>query len=97
MPLRIVSSASSSLSAGRRFLACVVLIAIGYIAALLASPSAELRFGVGVGNAAAMKDATPPAPTSSPSAATGSASDYDYFPDHYQNQAREAAEPASTF
>jgi hypothetical protein len=97
MPLRLVSSASSSLSTARRILVGAALIAIGYIAALLASQSAELPFGVGIGSAAAVKDATPPASAPSPSAATSSAPDYDYFPDHYQNQAREAAEPASTF
>src|SRR5207248_6508841 len=55
MPLRLVSSSSTSFIATRRILAGAALVALGYIVALIASPSAEPPFGVSVGSAAGVK------------------------------------------
>ena len=98
MPLRLVSFSSTSFIATRRILAGAALVALGYIVALIASPSAEPPFGVSVGSAAGVKGVGDAGRfASSATAANESPRAFDYFPDRYQNQAKEAAEPIDTF
>lgn len=99
MPLLPVSTLSPPLNATRRIVVGAALVAIGYIAALVVSPSTELPFGVSIGSAAAARDAATETRRAAPSASTASESQlaFDYFPDHYVNQAREVAEQPPTF
>jgi hypothetical protein len=75
-----------------------VLIALGYVAALVTSQGSEVTFGIGRVGATrhAALDAGHPGEAPSP-ADTTPAHDFDYFPDHYNNQAREVAEQPPTF
>jgi len=93
---------AAPLRAVQKILIGAVLVAIGYLAALLVPLSPELR-GASFNHAVA-KHAVAPAPNRAPPATSGEAPsahspqrDFDYFPDHYQNQAKEVAEPINTF
>jgi hypothetical protein len=96
-----VSASSSARSTAKRALIGVALVVIGYVAALLGpAPSVAIPSGPG-GNASDGSAAAQPAShsTSPPGAAsTGRMQEaFDYFPDHYTNQAGEVADQASTF
>ena len=95
-----VSASSSAMSTAKRALIGVALVVIGYVAALLGPASVAIPNGPG-GNASDAGAAAQPASdsTSPPGAAStrGMQQDFDYFPDHYTNQAREVADQASTF
>jgi hypothetical protein len=95
-----VTDSSPAMRAAKRALIGAALVAIGYIAALLASPSVAMLSGP-EGNVSDAGAAAPPsfahiAPTK-PASTRRMQQDFDYFPDHYINQAREAAEQPPTF
>ena len=53
---------------------------------------------VGDFSAGALRDANANTPATAPAASSATPSrDFDYFPDHYVNQATEPAEPIATF
>lgn len=98
MSLRIAARSSATVSITRRIAASVALIAVGYVAALVASPSIQLPLGVGPSHGAAANQAAER--SAAPASATANLAaprDFDYFPDHYQNEAREPSQPADTF
>jgi len=95
-----VSASSPAMRIAKRAVIGVTLLVIGYVAALLGPASVAIP-GDPRGNASDAGAAAQPAShsTSPPGAASmrGMQQDFDYFPDHYTNQAREAADRASTF
>jgi hypothetical protein len=98
MSLHLIARSSSPARVTRRIAVGAALIAVGYGVALVVSPSIQLPSSVSVGNAAAVKHAAErPASPAPASADNASPPDFDYFPDHYKNQAREPSEPTDTF
>lgn len=84
----------------RRIVTGLALFALGYVAAIVASPVEKLPWVAALGGAVAARPAVsdtdranvatqPPGVIESPR--------FDYFPDHYKNQAREPSEPTDTF
>jgi hypothetical protein len=102
MQQRIVSLVPnrSALRVAKRVLVGATLVAVGYLAALVAPAFVGISDAVSIDSAAAVKHAAADATrvgATSPAAAAGESRDFDYFPDHYQNQAKEASEPPDTF
>jgi hypothetical protein len=98
----LVSDSSPAMRVARRAAIGVALVTIGYFAALLASISVAIVGEPGSGNASDAGAAAPPVfahgNLSPEAASTGRMqNDFDYFPDHYNNQAREVAEQPPTF
>jgi hypothetical protein len=95
-----VFNSSRAIRTAKRALIGVALIAIGYLAALLASVSVAILSNP---EASASDAAAAAPPVFAHDAAPEAAStrrlrqDLDYFPDHYVNQAREVSEQPSTF
>ncbi len=95
------ASDSPAMIVVKRALAGAALVAAGYFAALLASTS---LIGPGTVAKGTASDATAVAasalaqkPSSPEAAADGRQRDFDYYPDHYTNQAREVADQPPTF
>ena len=97
----LVPSSNALGATTRHIVVGAVLVAVGYLAARVASPATDSAFGPGIGRVAAAKHAaSDPARAglaASPAVTNESARDFDYFPDHYVNQAREVAEQPPTF
>ncbi|HVO91046.1 MAG TPA: hypothetical protein VMV45_21095 [Casimicrobiaceae bacterium] len=69
---------------------------------MFAPMSIGIPSGVGLGLAAtpasaSASDRMPKSAQCKANTSVGSRYDFDYFPDHYQNQATEVAEPIATF
>jgi hypothetical protein len=75
----------------------IVIALAGVIVEL--QPAELLGFGGAHANGAAQRAASPSFPASDAAAKSGATQDqsFDYFPDHYTNQAKEPAEPIETF
>ena len=74
----------------------ILVVVVGVAAAVLWPRSADLLALGSAGNV----EARPRAPASSPGVSPRGAAEtsaFDYFPDHYVNQAREPAEPIDPF
>lgn len=101
MLFSLVPSPTQRGATARRIVAGVALFALGYLAALVVSPTTESSFVAAFARAAAAKQTTPDAVrgrvASSPALIMEPRSDLDYFPDHYINRAREVAEQPPTF
>jgi hypothetical protein len=102
MSHRFVFDSSPATRAVRRGLVGAALVVAGYLAALLASISVAILGGPGSDNAsdagaAASSAFAQKAPPEAAIAASRAQHDFDYFPDHYTNQAREVAEQPPTF
>ena len=104
MPRYAAGHKSATLQVARKVLIAAVVIAAAYVAVLLTgelvgSPDAFSSVTLGRHTTAKHRAAT--RLDSSPSLAGGQAddsgNDFDYFPDHYRNQATEPAEPVATF
>ena len=100
MSNRFVST-SSPMTGAKRILIGVTLVAVGYLAALLVSGSAAIPGGRGDNasdaSAAASSVFAHRASREEGDRIKPAARDFDYFPDHYVNQAREVAEQPPTF
>ena len=93
-------SDSSAMSVARRVLAGAALVAAGYLAALFTPISGALVGAPAIGNVsdagtAASSVVAPGGSTDGPD--RSSQRDFDYFPDHYVNQAREVADQPPPF
>lgn len=98
MSLHLIARSSAAPRVTRRIAVCAALIATGYAVALVVSPSIQLPFSISVGNAAAVNHAAErPASPAPASADSASQRDFDYLPDHYENQARGPSQPTDTF
>src|SRR5438105_855572 len=102
MSHRFVFDSSPATRAVRRGLIGAAVVAAGYLVALLASISVAILGGPGSGNAydAGAAASSTFAQKASPDAAIAASRaqyDFDYFPDHYTNQARAVAEQPPTF
>lgn len=94
---------SPSTSVTKRILVAASLVAFGYLAALLAPTTVGAPGGVAFGTATPVKHFgtavadRAAATTQRDAAAMELQRGFDYFPDHYANQATEVAEPIATF
>lgn len=82
----------------RWFYPVAIVIALAGVIVEL-QPTAMLGVGGALANGAAPRAASPSPATRDATAKPGTAQDqaFDYFPDHYVNQAKEPAEPIATF
>src|SRR5215831_12804052 len=99
MSLRTVSDPSSRTNFLRRVATGALLVALGYVAALIVPILASLpgAASLGVATSSSRDSALPPprlllAPQRAPAATSDSQAASDYFPEHYRNQATEPAE-----
>ena len=102
MTLRLVPVAPRKAGILRRLIAGLMLVAAGYIAAILAPMLVGLPGGASLGIAATPASASAAesvikAVQCEATTASRPRYDFDYFPDRYQNQATEVAEPIATF
>jgi hypothetical protein len=98
---------SAPLRAVQKALIVTALIAIAYVAVQIAGSSLgslDEFSGMTLGSATTANPATTTPTPLAPSSSRGEKHDsrtpqrdFDYFPDHYQNQAKEVAEPIATF
>jgi len=97
MSFQFLSHRSQLAVAPRHLAAGIALVVIGYLAALIAPPSIDLSFGIGKApEARRMADAASRTPLRF-DALPARAEAFDYFPDHYRNQATESATAVDTF
>jgi hypothetical protein len=82
----------------RWFYPVAIVIALAGVIIEL-QPGEMLGFGGALANGAAPRAASPSPATRDAAAKPGTAQDqpFDYFPDHYVNQAKEPAEPIASF
>jgi hypothetical protein len=82
----------------RWFYPVAVLIALAAVVVVL-QPAAVLGFGGAHANGVAQRAASASFPAPDTAAKSGATQDqrFDYFPDHYTDQAKEPAEPIDTF
>jgi hypothetical protein len=73
----------------------IVIALAGVIVEL--QPAEVLGFGGALAREAAPRAASAAAATPDAAGKSGAAQPFDYFPDHYVNQAKEPAEPIDTF
>jgi hypothetical protein len=104
MSLRLVSDPSSRTSFFKRAATGALLVGLGYVAALVVPILAGLPGGasLGVATSSSRDPALPPprllvSPRRALTAASEPQAAFDYFPDHYRNQATEPAEQLPTF
>jgi len=97
--IQIVPPPAPLLRIAKRILVCAGLIAVGYVGAQIAPSPVGSIFAAGFRSTSSMAHPDPESPlqASSHDAPDASQGAFDYFPDHYQNQAKEAAEPIDTF
>ena len=92
MSHRSVYDSSPAMNAAKRVLIGAALVAGAYLASLLVSGSAAIPVVSG-----SSSDAGAAASSAEPGSASRASRDFDYFPDHYTDQAREVAEQPATF
>lgn len=94
--IRIVPPPAPLLRIAKRVLVGAALIAMGYVGAQVAPSPVDSIFAAGFHGAASTRHAGPESLHAAPGT-DAAQRDFDYFPDHYQNQATEVAEPIDTF
>jgi hypothetical protein len=96
--VQIVPPPAPLLRIAKRLLICAGLIAVGYVGAQITPGPAGSIFAAGFRNSTSTAHPGPESPLQASSHDTPDASqrDFDYFPDHYRNQGKEA-EPIDTF
>jgi hypothetical protein len=104
MPHHAADHKSATLRIVRRILFAVAVVAAAYVAVLVSGEfldSLDAFSAMPLGSQTAAKHHTATRLDSSLSLAGAQADrsggDFDYFPDHYRNQATEPAEPIATF
>jgi hypothetical protein len=102
--VQLIPHSRPALLAARRIVVGAALVATGYLVAVIApAPLGFFRSAASSSAAEAKARGTPASARSlvaAPSEASTPASvqrDFDYFPDHYRNQGKEADENAPTF
>jgi ABC-type sugar transport system substrate-binding protein len=102
--VQLIPHSRPTLLAARRILVAAALVATGYLVAVIAPAPLDFFHTVASGSAADAKEHGTPASARSlvapPSEASTPASvqrDFDYFPDHYRNQGKDADENIPTF
>ena len=96
-------NSSSAVSVTKRVIVGATLVVVGYLAAVLAPPTVGIG-GVTFGIAAPVQHLSAAVAARTAAAMQRNAAgggplrrDFDYFPDHYTNQATEVEEPIATF
>lgn len=94
----------ATLRIARRILIAAAIVAAGYVTVLVTGEflgSLDEFSGMTLGSQTASEQSMPGRLNPSPSPARARTDreerDFDYFPDHYRNQATEPAEPIATF
>lgn len=99
--IQIVPPSRPLLRIAKRILVGAGLVAVGYVGAQVAPSPAGSIFAASFRGITSTAQTAPEGSSPSPSRdapGTGASQrDFDYFPDHYQNQAKEAAKPIDTF
>jgi len=97
--VQIVPPTAPLLRIAKRILVCAGLIAVGYVGTQIAPGPAGGIFAAGFRSTTSTAHPGPESPLQTPShdAADASQREFDYFPDHYRNQGKEADENVPTF
>jgi hypothetical protein len=98
--VQIVPLSTRLLRIAKRIVVGLGLVAVGYVGAHVAPSPVDNLFAAAISTASTRHSGVDPSrPPPSPNAPGVGASqrDFDYFPDHYQNQARDVAPPVDQF